>query len=93
MSNYDFPFWLLGIAKYKPQDATTNPSLILAAINTGNYDKFLEDAVNYGKSKGRLVIGIVVAFSFVSHTLSSNNAISFFALARLKKPRRSRSIE
>ncbi|KAJ7454828.1 hypothetical protein FB451DRAFT_1279514 [Mycena latifolia] len=40
------------IAVYKPQDATTNPSLILAASNKAGYAKLIDNAVNYGKSKG-----------------------------------------
>ncbi|KAJ7039537.1 hypothetical protein C8F04DRAFT_1085629 [Mycena alexandri] len=37
---------------YKPQDATTNPSLILAASNKPGYAKLIDNAVAYGKSKG-----------------------------------------
>lgn len=37
---------------YKPQDATTNPSLILAAANKPAYQKLINVAVEYGKSKG-----------------------------------------
>jgi len=40
------------IAVYKPQDATTNPSLILAAANKPAYQKLINTAVEYGKSKG-----------------------------------------
>ncbi|KAI5478426.1 hypothetical protein MNV49_005175 [Pseudohyphozyma bogoriensis] len=40
------------IAVYKPQDATTNPSLILAAVNKPNYAKLVDVAVAYGKEKG-----------------------------------------
>ncbi|QIW94753.1 hypothetical protein AMS68_000271 [Peltaster fructicola] len=40
------------IAKYKPQDATTNPSLILAAAKKPEYAKLIDDAVAYGKSHG-----------------------------------------
>ncbi|KAH8816898.1 hypothetical protein F5884DRAFT_777837 [Xylogone sp. PMI_703] len=39
------------IGKYKPQDATTNPSLILAATKKPEYAKLLDVAVEYGKSK------------------------------------------
>ncbi|KAJ3122603.1 Transaldolase [Nowakowskiella sp. JEL0407] len=39
------------IATYKPQDATTNPSLILAAAQKPQYAKLIDDAVAYGKSK------------------------------------------
>ncbi|KAJ7242748.1 hypothetical protein B0H12DRAFT_1131874 [Mycena haematopus] len=37
---------------YKPQDATTNPSLILAAANKPGYAKLIDNAVQYGKDKG-----------------------------------------
>lgn len=37
------------IGKYKPQDATTNPSLILAASKKTEYAKLMDIAVEYGK--------------------------------------------
>ncbi|KAI4527986.1 hypothetical protein EV122DRAFT_266488 [Schizophyllum commune] len=37
---------------YKPQDATTNPSLILAAAGKEGYARLIDAAVEYGKSKG-----------------------------------------
>jgi len=37
------------IDKYKPQDATTNPSLILAASKKADYAKLIDNAVAYGK--------------------------------------------
>lgn len=37
------------IDKYKPQDATTNPSLILAASKKEEYAKLMDVAVEYGK--------------------------------------------
>ena len=37
------------IGKYKPQDATTNPSLILAASKKSEYAKLMDVAVEYGK--------------------------------------------
>lgn len=40
------------IAEYKPQDATTNPSLILAATQKSQYAPLIEDAVSFGKNKG-----------------------------------------
>ncbi|GLB40840.1 putative transaldolase is important for the balance of metabolites in the pentose-phosphate pathway [Lyophyllum shimeji] len=36
---------------YKPQDATTNPSLILAAAGKPNYAKLIDAAIAHGKSK------------------------------------------
>ncbi|KAK9685150.1 sedoheptulose-7-phosphate:D-glyceraldehyde-3- phosphate transaldolase [Basidiobolus ranarum] len=40
------------IAQYKPTDATTNPSLILAATQKTQYAKLIDDAISYAKSKG-----------------------------------------
>ena len=39
------------IKKYKPTDATTNPSLILAASKLPEYQFLIEEAVQYGKKK------------------------------------------
>ncbi|GAA5812505.1 Transaldolase [Mucor flavus] len=39
------------IAQYKPQDATTNPSLILAAAQKPQYAHLIEDAIKYAQSK------------------------------------------
>lgn len=41
------------IAKYKPQDATTNPSLILVAAKKPEYANLIDEAVSYGKQHGR----------------------------------------
>lgn len=41
------------IDKYKPQDATTNPSLILAASKKEEYAKLMDVAVEYGKQHVR----------------------------------------
>ncbi|XP_042881125.1 transaldolase-like [Penaeus japonicus] len=38
--------------KYKPTDATTNPSLILQAANMEQYAPLIEQAVEYGKKTG-----------------------------------------
>ncbi|KAL7898437.1 transaldolase [Trichoderma sp. SZMC 28014] len=40
------------IGKYKPQDATTNPSLILAASKKPEYAKLIDAAIAYGKQEG-----------------------------------------
>ncbi|KAK4624715.1 Transaldolase [Fulvia fulva] len=40
------------IKKYQPQDATTNPSLILAASKKPEYAKLIDEAVAYGKKQG-----------------------------------------
>ncbi|ORY95896.1 transaldolase [Syncephalastrum racemosum] len=39
------------IAQYKPQDATTNPSLILAASQKPQYAKLIEEAIAFAKGK------------------------------------------
>lgn len=44
-------FFLLAIAQYKPQDATTNPSLILTAAQQPQYAHLTEDAIKYALSK------------------------------------------
>jgi len=43
------------IDKYKPQDATTNPSLILAASKKPEYAALIDKAVEYGKKNGKTV--------------------------------------
>ncbi|KAL1958652.1 hypothetical protein VTO42DRAFT_3995 [Malbranchea cinnamomea] len=40
------------IGKYKPEDATTNPSLILAASKKPEYAKLVDAAIAYGKQVG-----------------------------------------
>ncbi|KAM5138726.1 transaldolase [Mantella aurantiaca] len=40
------------IEEYKPQDATTNPSLILAAAQMPAYKHLVEEAIKYGKKLG-----------------------------------------
>jgi len=41
------------IKKYQPQDSTTNPSLLYSASQLPQYKHLVEDAINYGKSKGK----------------------------------------
>jgi transaldolase len=40
------------IAEYKPQDATTNPSLLYKAAQMSAVSHLVEDAVAFGKDKG-----------------------------------------
>lgn len=47
-----FPKLPLAIDEYKPQDATTNPSLILAAAQMPAYQELVEEAIAYGKRLG-----------------------------------------
>lgn len=43
----------IAIGKYKPQDATTNPSLILAASKKPEYAALIDAAVAHGKKQGK----------------------------------------
>jgi len=49
--------------KYKPTDATTNPSLILAAVNMPQYQHLLDKAIQYGLKNGKTLQGRVEAAS------------------------------
>ncbi|AAM67655.1 transaldolase [Buchnera aphidicola] len=40
------------ICKYKPQDATTNPSLILKAVSSSVNKRFIDQAIEYARKKG-----------------------------------------
>lgn len=40
------------IKQYSPTDATTNPSLILAAVEKPQYRPLLDDAITYGRARG-----------------------------------------
>jgi hypothetical protein len=42
--------FVAGIAKFTPQDATTNPSLVKAAAMMDKYKHVVDDAVAYGKA-------------------------------------------
>lgn len=41
------------IKRHTPQDATTNPSLILAAVQKAEYEHLVKEAVSFGQLKGR----------------------------------------
>lgn len=41
------------ITQYKPQDATTNPSLILKAAQLSDYQPLIEQAIEYAKSQSQ----------------------------------------
>jgi len=43
------------IQKYKPQDATTNPSLLYSASQLPQYKHLVEEAIKYGKEKGKTI--------------------------------------
>jgi len=41
------------IKKYKPTDATTNPSLLFKAAGQKQYQHLVDDAIEYAKKKWR----------------------------------------
>jgi len=41
------------ISKLKPQDSTTNPSLLYTASHLSQYQSLVDDAIKYGKGKGK----------------------------------------
>jgi len=44
--------WFLSeIGEFDPIDATTNPSLVLAAVSKPEYSFLLDDAVHYAQSR------------------------------------------
>ncbi len=60
------------IKKYKPTDATTNPSLILAAAKLPEYQPLIDDAILYGKKNGKSqkeIIDLAVEKAFVNFGL------------------------
>ncbi|GAB2887045.1 transaldolase [Paraburkholderia jirisanensis] len=52
------------LAQYKPQDATTNPSLVLKAVQKDEYKPLLEKAVrdNAGKPVGEVIDHLLISF-------------------------------
>jgi transaldolase len=44
---------LIAIDKYQPQDATTNPSLLLAASKKSEYASLIGSAISYGKNQSK----------------------------------------
>jgi transaldolase len=58
------------VKKFKPVDATTNPSLILAASKKQEYTFLIEEAVQYGKKKGGVTAALDKLFvNFGLHIL------------------------
>ncbi len=49
---FAFDIILLEISQYKPQDATTNPSLIFTATQNPNYAHLIDSAIEYANNKG-----------------------------------------
>ena len=58
------------IKKYKPTDATTNPSLILKAAEIEEYKHLIEEAIQYGKANGGVhALELIVTKIFVNFGL------------------------
>ncbi|EMI19326.1 Transaldolase, partial [Rhodopirellula maiorica SM1] len=49
------------IAKHKPHDATTNPSLLYKAAQMPQYQSLLDEAIAYGQSKSNSEEGLIDA--------------------------------
>jgi len=64
------------IKKYQPTDATTNPSLILAASSMPQYQKLINEAVLYGKKTGKSINEQIEA--------TSDKLITLFGIEILK---------
>jgi transaldolase len=50
------------IAEHRPQDATTNPSLLLHAAELPRYQDLVDDALNFALRAGRDRVACSVAF-------------------------------
>ena len=48
---YQYFFSFAAMIKYKPTDATTNPSLLLQAATLPQYQHLVEKAIDYGKNQ------------------------------------------
>jgi len=51
------------IRNYHPEDATTNPSLILKASGLEGYKHLMDDAIEYAKKQGGITRGAIVSVS------------------------------
>lgn len=69
--------------KYKPTDATTNPSLILAASQLPQYKELMDQAIEYAKKNSKYVclfflfflnIDILLFFNFIVVSKQSGRA-------------------
>ena len=50
------------MAEYQPQDATTNPSLILAAVNDKKYEKLVKEAIKGAANVEAAIDQVLIAF-------------------------------
>lgn len=54
------------LKQYSPTDSTTNPSLIFAASQQPQYQRLVDEAIRYGKSKGDKSLGHALDKVFVN---------------------------
>jgi transaldolase len=54
------------IKRLKPQDATTNPSLIFKAAKMPQYAHLIDDAIEYGKGDLAVIMVCTCVYFFVS---------------------------
>lgn len=57
---------ILSIEKYKPQDATTNPSLILAAAKNPKYQHLIDEALEFGRKQSGETVDVIMDELFVN---------------------------
>ena len=50
------------MAEYQPQDATTNPSLILAAVKDAKYEELVKDAIKGASNVDAAIDQVLIAF-------------------------------
>ncbi|QEG21219.1 transaldolase [Mariniblastus fucicola] len=50
------------MAEYQPQDATTNPSLILAAVNDSKYETLVKEAISGASNVDAAIDQVLIAF-------------------------------
>lgn len=66
-------YLIVAIDVYKPQDATTNPSLILQAVNKPAYASLVTNALKAAKEKGSDLNGQVNAAVDLLVSVSTSN--------------------
>ena len=83
------------IARLKPSEATTNPSLILKAATSGRYDRFIEDARRIAESPAERIDRVLTAFgaAILEHipgrvSTEVDARLSFNTAATIEKARR-----
>jgi len=52
------------IKRYQPQDATTNPSLLLKAAKIPGYEKLVDASIEAGKKEGGSFEGIFFVYEY-----------------------------